>query len=97
MINEIYDNEDFFEYCYVEGIQAKCFVSSITDNLIYTDGGLQSGVNFTLDLKIADLDNFPKEGDRVVFRNKTYKISSTEIDSVGACLKLYLIATSKGS
>lgn len=97
MINELYNNEDFIEYCYVEGFKQKCFVSPIADNVIYTDTGLQSGVNFTLDLNIADLQKQPKEGDKVIFRQKTYKIASTETDSVGACLKLYLIATSRGA
>lgn len=97
MIDELYEIEDFIEYCYVEGFKYKCFVSSISDNLIYSDSGLQSGVNFTLELKVDDLDVTPKEGDKVIFRQKTYKIASTELDSIGACLKLYLISTSKGS
>lgn len=97
MIADLYSNQDLIEYCFIEGFKTKCFVSSITDNLIYSDSGLQSGVNFTLDLHIDELDRMPNEGDKVIFRQKTYKIASTEIDSVGACLKLYLISTSKGS
>ena len=68
MINELYENEDLYEYCYVEGFKQKCFVSPVSDNVIYSEAGLQSGVNFTLDLKIADLERLPKEGDKVIFR-----------------------------
>lgn len=97
MINELYQNQDFYEWVYIEGFKSKCFVSPITDNLIYSDSGLQSAVNFSLDLHIDELDRIPAQGDKVIFRQKTYKIASTEIDSVGACLKIYLISTSKGS
>ena len=41
--------------------------------------------------------NKENEGDKVVFRSKTFKIASTEIDSAGVCMKLYLIALSKGA
>ena len=97
MINELYSNQQLYQWVYIEGFKTKCFVSSISDNLIYSDSGLQSGVNFTLDLHIDELERMPNEGDKVIFRQKTYKIASTELDSVGACLKLYLISTSKGS
>lgn len=97
MINQLYNNQEFIQYCFIEGYKTKCFCSPITDNLIYTDSGLQSGVNFSLDLHLDQLDRIPAEGDKVIFREKTYKIASTEVDSVGACLKIYLISTSKGS
>ena len=97
MIDELYDNQQLYQFCYVEGFKTKCFCSPIGDNLIYSDGGLQNGVNFSLDLHVSQLDRIPNEGDKVIFREKTYKIASTELDSVGACLKIYLISTSKGS
>lgn len=97
MIKDLYDNEAFYEWCYIEGFKTKCFVSSLTDNLVYTEAGLQSDCNFVLDVLIESLPHFPNEGDEVVFREKTYKIASFERDSANVCVKLYLISTSKGA
>ena len=97
MIRSLYDNDTFTEICYIEGFKTKCFCSSISDNLVYTEAGLQSDCNFVLDVMLEKLDHVPEEGDKVIFRNNAYKISSTEIDSAGVCIKLYLISTSKGA
>ena len=97
MIDELFATEQLYQWVYIEGFKTKCFVSPITDNLIYSDSGLQSAVNFSLDLHIDELDRMPNEGDKVIFRDKTYKIASTEVDSVAACMKIYLISTSRGS
>lgn len=97
MIESLYQNEAFTEWAYIDGFKTKCFVSSLTDNLVYTEAGLQSDCNFVLDVLIESLPHFPNEGDKVVFREKTYKISSFERDSANVCVKLYLISTSKGA
>ena len=97
MIRELYDDQQFYQFCYINGFKTKCFVSPITDNLIYSEGGLQDGVNFSIEVNMEKLNQPPKEGDKIIFRQKTYKIASIEIDSVGTCLKLYLISTSTGA
>lgn len=96
-IQSLFQVEAFVQKCYIEGFETKCFCTSISDNLVFTEAGLQSDCNFILDVKIDKLDRIPKEGDKVVFRSKTFKIASTEIDSAGVCMKLYLIALSKGA
>ena len=97
MIKSLYENDSFYEWCYIEGEKIKCFVSSLSDNCVYTEAGLQSDCNFVLDVLIESMHVFPKEGDKVIFRRKTYKIGSFEIDSANVCVKLYLISTSKGA
>ena len=97
MIAELYNNPDFIEYCYIEGRKYKCLCSSMGNNIMFTEAGMVDEVNFTIDLELATLDRIPHQGDKVVFRNKTYKIASTETDSADASLKLYLISTSKGA
>ena len=97
MMNDIFAEEDLVETCYIDGFETKCICSSISNNLAYTMAGLQSEQNFTLDLQIASLHSIPKEGQKVIFRDKTYKISSTETDSANVSMKLYLIALSKGA
>ena len=97
MVHQIYQCEDFIEEVFINGYKQKCIQSTVSDNLIYTEAGLSNGVNFSLDLEIATLHRIPEEGDKVIYRNNTYKIASTETDSANASMKLYLISTSKGS
>lgn len=95
-IADLFNNEDFVEYCYIEGIQTKCFCSSIGDNIAFTDAGMVDEANFTLDVELAKLDRIPEINDKVIFRQKQYKISHTQTDSANTTLKIYLIALSKG-
>lgn len=97
MVHELFANPQFTETCYIDGFETKCIVSSINNNVAYTMAGLQSEQNFTLDLQIASLHSIPKEGQKIIFRDKSYKISNTEIDSANSSMKIYLIALSKGA
>ena len=97
LVSQIFSNDAFTEWCYIQGRQTKCIQSSITNNVLYTEAGLSNDANFTLDLEIATLDRIPEEGDKVEYRGKFYKIASTETDSANASMKLYLIALSKGA
>lgn len=96
MINSLYEVEAFVEDCYINGFKTKCFVSPLGDGNLYTDAGLQSECNFSLEVKIDDLEFMPKVGDKIEFRDNFYKLSSTERDSANVCLKLYLVSLSKG-
>ena len=97
MMKEIFSNSEFTETCYINGFETTCICSPVGNNILYTDSGLVDGVNFCLDLQVATLHQLPQEGDKVIFRQKTYKIASTEMDSAAASMKIYLIALSKGS
>lgn len=96
MVAEIFSNEAFTEDCYINGFREKCIQSSISNDIVYTEAGLTDGIGFSLDLEIASLHRIPEEGDKVQYRGKFYKISSTETDSANASMKLYLVAFSKG-
>ena len=97
MMKEIFSNSQFTEVCYINGLQTTCICSPIGNNILYTDAGMVDNVNFCLDLQIATLHQIPQEGDKVIFRNKAYKIASTETDSAYASMKIFLISTSKGA
>ena len=96
MIAELFNQPDFIEYCYIEGRQYKCICSSIGGGVMFTEAGLVDEVNFTLDLELATLDRMPHQNDKIVFRNKQYKISHIETDSANTTIKIYMISNSKG-
>ena len=97
MVKDIFDNEDFTQYCYINGIKYKCLVSGFDNGFEYTVAGLVDTVNFTLDIQVADDPTLrPKQNDKVMFRDKVYKVASTDIDSALATIKIYLISTSRG-
>lgn len=95
-ISQLFQDEDFTEDVYINGFKTKCFCSSISDSIAFTGAGMIDEVNFVLDVQIASLDFMPQQNDKVLFRNKEYKISHTETDSANASIKLYLISLSKG-
>lgn len=96
MIKDIFNNDDFTETCYINGFETKCICSSIDGGVMFSDSGMVNDVNFTLDIEIKETDRLPKQNDRLIFRNKEYKISNIDIDSALATMKLYLISNSKG-
>ena len=96
-ISQIFSEQAFTQDCYINGIKTKCIQSSISNNILYTEAGMTDDVGFTLDLQIATLDRIPAQGDKLEYRDKVYKIASTEIDSANASMKLYLISPSKGA
>lgn len=96
MMQEIFSNNQFTEICYINGFETTCICSPIGNDVLFTEAGMIDGVNFSLDLQIATLHQIPQEGDKVIFRGKTYKIASTQLDSACASMKIYLISTSKG-
>ena len=97
MVKEIFSDQAFTEDVYINGFKEKCIQSSISNDIVYTEAGLSDAVGFSLDLEIAALHRIPEEGDKVQYRGKFYKISSTETDSANASMKLFLIDLSKGA
>lgn len=98
MVNDIFNNPDFTEFCYINGIKYTCLVSPVTNDIAFTEAGLEDLVNFYIEVQLVDQNknNLPKENDRVKFRNKQYKISHVDIDSALSTLRLYLISNSRG-
>lgn len=95
LIDDVFATPDFLEDCLIGGLWYKCIVSPVGDGIVYTDGGMESEENFTLDLKIP-LKHVVKENDRIKFRDKWYKVLNTELDSANTSVKLHIIALSKG-
>lgn len=95
MMNDIFSNKDFTEFFQIDGLTYTCIVSPIHDDISFTDAGLASGENFTLDIKLP-VFKMPKINDRLMFRDKWYKIDTMQIDSANASIKIFIIAQSKG-
>lgn len=96
MMNDLFNNPDFYEYCYIQGRQYKCFCSSIDGGIIYTEAGMVDDVDFYLDIQMCTTDRLPEQNDRIIFRDKQYKIRKIDTDSALATQRLYLISNSKG-
>ena len=94
-MNDVFNNPDFLEDVWIDNLHYKCIASGIADGITFSEAGLQSDENFTLDLKLP-VKKMPEENQRVKFRNKWYKISHVDTDSAAASIKVYLVSTSKG-
>ena len=95
MINDIFSVEDFLEDVFIESIHYKCIVSPIVDNISFSEVGVESEENFTIDIKLP-VSKMPKKNDKVKFRDENYKINFIERDSANTSLKLHIVALSKG-
>ena len=95
MMSDIFSVEDFLEDCFIEGLHYKCIVSPITDNISFSEVGVESEENFTLDIKLP-ISRIPKKNSKVQFRDEWYKINFIEKDSANTSLKLHIVSLSKG-
>lgn len=95
MMEDIFSNSDFTELFEINGVVYTCIVSPVTDEISFTDAGLESGENFTLDIKLP-VYRMPKINEKLRFRDKTYKISNVVTDSANASVKISVVALSKG-
>ena len=95
MMSDIFSVEDFLEDCFIEDHHYKCIVSPIVDNISFSEVGVESEENFTIDIKLP-VSKMPKKNDKVKFRDENYKINFIERDSANTSLKLHIVALSKG-
>ena len=95
MMSDIFSVEDFLEDCFIEGQHYKCITSPIVDNVTFSEVGVESEENFTLDLKLP-VSHKLKKNDKVKFRDEWYKINFIEKDSANTSIKIHIVALSKG-
>lgn len=95
LMTDIFKNKDFVQVCKINNRLYTCIKSAITDAIAFTDAGMQNTVNFTLDVQLPISEEL-KQGDIVLYKGKKYKISSTEEDSAGVSLRLFLVSISMG-
>ena len=95
MMSDIFQCSEFLEDVFIESIHYKCIVSPIVDNVTFSEVGVESEENFTLDIKLPT-SKMPKKNDKVKFRDEWYKINFIEKDSANTSLKLHIVALSKG-
>lgn len=95
LMNDVFNNKDFLEECYINGQKHSCIVTNIADGIAFSDVGMESEETFTLDIKLP-LNPYPKKNDQVNFMDKLYKISEIVPDTAFKSIKLHLIAISKG-
>lgn len=98
MVNDIFNNEQFVQWCYINGIKYKCLVSSVEDGMLFTEAGREDLENFTLQVQVTEqnINNLPEENDRIQFRRKEYKVAHLELDSTLSTIKLYIVSNSRG-
>ena len=95
MMSDIFNCQDILEDVFIESIHYKCIVSPITDNISFSEVGVESEENFTLDIKLP-VSRMPKKNDKVKFRDENYKINFIEKDSANTSIKIHIVALSKG-
>ena len=95
MMSDIFQCSEFLEDVFIDSIHYKCIVSPITDNISFSEVGVESEENFTLDI-LLPVSRMPKKNSKVKFRNEWYKINFIEKDSANTSLKLHIVALSKG-
>ena len=95
MMSDIFQCSEFLEDVFIESIHYKCIVSPIVDNVTFSEVGVESEENFTLDLKLP-ISRMPKKNCKVKFRDEWYKINFIEKDSANTSLKLHIVSLSKG-
>lgn len=95
MMEDIFNCEDFLEDVFIDSIHYKCIVSPIVDNISFSEVGVESEENFTLDI-LLPVSRMPKKNSKVKFRDEWYKINFIEKDSANTSLKLHIVALSKG-
>lgn len=96
MVSQLFNNPDLYQYVWIEGRKYKCICSSLAGGVMFTEAGMVDQANFTLDLELATLDRIPHQNDKLVFRDKQYKVSHIETDSANTSIKVYMISMSKG-
>ena len=97
LVKQIFNIQAFTQTVYINGFETKCIQSNVSNDILYTEAGRVDDVNFSLDLQVDSLDKIPKEGDKVIYRDETYKIAYTLFDSANASMKIFLVSTSKGA
>lgn len=94
-VSDIFGCGDFLEDCLIGDVHYKCICSSIDDSVVYGDIGAVDDVSFTLSIRLP-LDRHPVRGQKVKFRDKTYKVSDVTYDSANTSISLHLQSASKG-
>ena len=95
MMSDIFLCSEFLEDVLIESIHYKCIVSPIVDNISFSEVGVESEENFTLDI-LLPVSRMPKKNSKVKFRDEWYKINFIEKDSANTSLKLHIVSLSKG-
>ena len=95
MMSDIFQCSEFLEDVFIESIHYKCIVSPIVDNISFSEVGVESEENFTLDI-LLPVSRMPKKNSKVKFRDEWYKINFIEKDSANTSLKLHIVSLSKG-
>ncbi len=94
MMGVIFANKDFLQKCYINNIEHDCIISSVNEDMVFAEAGLEAGQTFTIDLKLP-ISPMPKINDKIIYRDKEYKISNIATDSANQSIKLSIIALSK--
>lgn len=89
LVEDILSNPDITETVIVQGRLVRVGVSSLEAAPGITDYGMDAGESFYLTVKASDAAGI-RRGTLLTYRNKQYKVISTETDSAGLTVSVYL-------
>lgn len=88
LIEDIFNNDDFVDYCFINNKKTKCIASEITNDASYTAFGIDEGISFFLRIKTSDYN--PKNTDKIIYKNHLYKVDNYVLDSAAKTYNVYL-------
>lgn len=89
LVDDLLNNTDITECVTVNGRLVRAGVSSLEYAPGVTDYGLDDGESFYLTVRFSDAGGI-RRGTLISYRGKQYKVTSTETDSAGLTVSIYL-------
>ena len=88
LIEDIFNNNDFADYCLINNKKTKCIASEITNDASYTAFGIDEGISFFLRIRATDYK--PNKTDKIIYKNNLYKVDNFVLDSAAKTYNVYL-------
>lgn len=89
MIDDVFTVPQFIQYFTTnDGTNVVTISYEVDTDSLYSEFGFVENVSFYLTCKVKDYQ--PKKGEKIIFRNKKYKIDSFTADSFNLTYKIFL-------
>lgn len=89
LVEDLLGNPDITECVTVNGRLVRAGVSALEYSPGVTDFGMDEGENFYFTVRFQDSGGI-RRGTIIAYRGKQYKVTSTETDSAGLTVSIYL-------
>ena len=91
-VNDIFKCRDFIETCIINECAYECICTAQPNEEVFSEAGLVQDIAFSLRIKLPCRVAL---GDKIIFREKTYKAIRVLIDSANASVTIDLQDLSK--